>query len=43
MIKDKTKKISFETLKRNRRLREFVEVVPKNKLKKKDEILEIIY
>jgi len=41
MIKDKTKKISYHTHKHNRRLGEFVEVIPK-KIKKKDEVLEIV-
>jgi len=40
MMKDKTKKISFETLKLNRRLVDFVEVLPKDK--KKDQIIEVV-
>jgi hypothetical protein len=42
-MKDKTKKISYHTLKSNRRLGEFVEIIPKNKIKKKDEILEVVH
>ena len=43
MIKDKTKKISYNTLRSNRRLGEFVEIIPKNKIKKKDEVLEVMH
>jgi hypothetical protein len=44
MIKDKRKKISYDTLRSNRRLGEFVEIITnKNKLKKKDEILEVMH
>ncbi len=42
MIKDLTKKISYNTIKVNRRLGEFVEDPDQNELKKK-EILEVVH
>lgn len=42
-MKDKTKKISYNTLKANRRLGEFIEVIPKKNIKEKDEILEVVH